>query len=355
MEKELAPRIIALSNVRVFNGEVIREPATIIIDGEKIGAPDAVPNHIIDAQGLVLLPGLIDSHIHLHGIQDLEQMVKFGITTAIDMATWPIELLNSLRDRKKLTDIRSCGLPATAAGSVHSRIPTLPAEALVANTEAAEQFITARIAEGSDYIKVISDVPGPDQETLNAIVDAAHKHGKLVIAHAVTTIATSMAQNAGVDFITHTPINGVMTDQEVERMLKDKRISIPTLTMMKEVAKRPGADYSNCVKTVSALHSAGVPILAGTDANKAKGVPANVTHGISLHDELELLVECGLSTTEVLRAATCLPAKYFALNDRGSIQAGYRADLVLVEGNPIEDITATRRIKKVWVAGQEIL
>jgi imidazolonepropionase-like amidohydrolase len=124
--------------------------------------------------------------------------------------------------------------------------------------------------------------------------------------------------------------------------------------MMKGGVTRRQGDYSNCVQNVSALHRQGVPILAGTDANMAKGVPANIEHGISLHEEFELLVECGLSTTEVLRAATCLPAKYFGLSDRGSIEPGRRADLVLVEGNPVEDITATRKIKQVWIAGREI-
>jgi imidazolonepropionase-like amidohydrolase len=233
-------------------------------------------------------------------------------------------------------------------------VPTLPKEALVSNSAAAEEFVAAQIRGGADYIKIVADVPGPDQETLNALVAAAHGHEKLVVAHAVTTVATSMAQTAGVDFITHAPVDGVMSDQEVSQMLNEKRVSIPTLVMMKGGVTRRQGDYSNCVQNVSALHRQGVPILAGTDANMAKGVPANIEHGISLHEEFELLVECGLSTTEVLRAATCLPAKYFGLSDRGSIEPGRRADLVLVEGNPVEDITATRKIKQVWIAGREI-
>jgi imidazolonepropionase-like amidohydrolase len=354
MKETFPTRIIALSNVRIFDGHIIQEPSTVIIHGELIGTPDTVPTQTIDGQGSVLLPGLIDSHIHLTGQEDLEQMVKFGVTTALDMATWPVELLNSLRGRQKMTDIRGCGLAAIAPGSVHSRIPTMPLEALVSDSVSAERFVAAQIAEGADYIKVVADVPGLDQESLNSLVGAAHRRGKLVVAHALTILATSMAQIAGVDFTTHVPIDGVMSDEEVNQMLKDKRISIPTLVMMKGTALRKGAEYSNCIKTVSALHRAGVPVLAGTDANKAQGVPANVEHGIGLHEELELLANCGLSTTEVLRSATCLPAKYFGLTDRGSIEPGRRADLVLIEGNPVEDITATRRIKRVWVAGHEV-
>lgn len=345
--------VTAITNVRVFNGQRICDPSTVIIDGEFIGRPDANPTRTIDAHGAILLPGLIDCHIHLHGPEDLARMTEFGVTTALDMATWPIELLQSLRGRKGVTDIRGCGVAATAPGSVHSRIPSLPRDALVSNADEAKRFVADRISEEADYIKIVADVPGPDQATLNALVANAHQSDKLVIAHAVSLAATEMSQLAGVDFITHAPLDGVMTDKDIQRMLDSKRISIPTLTMMIGVARATGRDFENARKTVAALHLAGVPILAGTDSNNAAGVPSNVSHGISLHEELELLVGCGLSTTEALRAATSLPAKYFGLNDRGVIAPGYRADLILIQENPIEDIKATRSINKVWIAGQE--
>ncbi|KAJ5605620.1 hypothetical protein N7510_008401 [Penicillium lagena] len=345
--------IIALSNVRVFDGQKIQEPSTVIIDGELIGNPDAVPTETVDAHGSILLPGLIDCHIHLTGPKDLSQMARYGVTTALDMATWPADLLNSLRGRNGVTDIRGCGLAATAPGSAHSHIPTIPKEALVSNTAEAERFVEKQVAEGADYIKVVADIPGPSQECLNALVESAHRHQKLVIAHAVTTMATQMAQIAGADAITHAPLNGVMSDAEVSQMLEEKRISIPTLTMMKGCAAKKAGAYRNAKDTVSTLHRAGVPVLAGTDANMAPGVPFNVIHGISLHEELELLVEAGLSTTEALCAATHLPAKHFGLQDRGVIEPGRRADLVLVKGNPVADIKATRHIERVWIAGQE--
>jgi imidazolonepropionase-like amidohydrolase len=137
-------------------------------------------------------------------------------------------------------------------------------------------------------------------------------------------------------------------------MVADQRVSVSTLIMMKGVAQKLKRDFDAACKTVSALHSAGVSILVGTDADNAPGVPAAVPHGESLHDELELLVACGLSTAEVLRAATSLPAKFFGLHDRGVIRPGYRADLVLIGGDPIEDIKATTLIQRVWIAGQEI-
>jgi imidazolonepropionase-like amidohydrolase len=103
------------------------------------------------------------------------------------------------------------------------------------------------------------------------------------------------------------------------------------------------------------VHKAGVPVLAGTDANSEKLSPFNVQHGESLHHELELLVEAGLSNLDALRAATSLPAQYFDLKDRGVIEPGRRADLILIAGNPLEDIKATRLLKRIWCAGIERL
>jgi imidazolonepropionase-like amidohydrolase len=114
----------------------------------------------------------------------------------------------------------------------------------------------------------------------------------------------------------------------------------------------PGA-YAASARGVGVLHAAGIPILAGTDANATPGVPYQPAFGASLHEELALLVDAGLSTAAALRAATSLPAKHFGLSDRGAVEPGLRADLVLVDGDPLADITATRAIRRVWLAGVE--
>jgi imidazolonepropionase-like amidohydrolase len=93
--------------------------------------------------------------------------------------------------------------------------------------------------------------------------------------------------------------------------------------------------------------------LAGTDANASPGVPVHPPFGRSLHDELELLVQAGLPTGETLRAATVQTATAFGLRDCGVIQPGYRADLVLVDGDPIADIRATRNLQCIWLGGIE--
>ena len=115
-----------------------------------------------------------------------------------------------------------------------------------------------------------------------------------------------------------------------------------------------GADYAHARSTVSTLHRAGILILAGTDANAGAVSPAPIPHGEALHDELLLLVEAGLTPIEALRSATVAPAAFFGFTDRGVIKAGRRADLLLIEGDPTQDIAATRAIRSIWVAGVRV-
>jgi imidazolonepropionase-like amidohydrolase len=280
-------------------------------------------------------------------------MSSYGITTGFDMATWPLELLTSLRNQKGMTDIRSSGIPASAPGSTHSRF--IPNESLLKDTDEAKLFISKRVSEGSDYIKIICDIPGPDQDTVNTLTEESHHYGKSVIAHAASVASFEMAQNAKVDMITHIPIDNALSKEHVDRMVADNCISIPTLTMMEGIVNRFGRGrYEYSRDAVTALYKAGVTILAGTDANSHPSTPFNVKHGDSLHHELELLVEAGLSNLDVLKAATVLPSQYFGLNDRGVIEPGRRADMILIAGDPLQDIKATRLLKRVWCAGVEV-
>lgn len=193
----------ALTHVRVFDGRRLREPGTVVIDGDLIGS-DAAGARVIDAGRAVLLPGLIDAHVHLYGREDLEQLSAFGVTTALDMGT-PWEVVNELRGLHGLTDIRSPGKPACAPGSDHARMLQAPPEAQVAGPDQASEFVSNWISQGADYIKIILARDGFDQPTLNAIVAAAHEHGKLTVAHASSFADIAMAQEAQVDVVTHAP------------------------------------------------------------------------------------------------------------------------------------------------------
>jgi imidazolonepropionase-like amidohydrolase len=130
---------------------------------------------------------------------------------------------------------------------------------------------------------------------------------------------------------------------------------VPTLTMMEAIVARLAAvapvSYDAASETVGRWHRAGVTILAGTDANQAPSAPASPPYGSSLHHELRLLVDAGLSPLEALRSATAGAAQYFGLDDRGVIEPGKRADLVLVDGDPVQDISAIGAIAAVWCGG----
>ena len=171
-----------------------------------------------------------------------------------------------------------------------------------------------------------------------------------------TAGSVAKAQAAGADILTHAPLDQALAPAAAAEAAASGRVAVPTLTMMEGIVASiapPGADYANARASVAVLHEAGVPILAGTDANDSAGTPARIAHGESLHRELELLADAGLSTLDVLLAATALPARYFSLRDRGAIQPGLRADLILIEEDPLQDIRATRSIRRIWCAGVE--
>ncbi|HEV2638844.1 MAG TPA: amidohydrolase family protein [Actinocrinis sp.] len=355
-----------LTNVRVFDDTEFLPPGSVVIESGLITAVTAYPaavelpadSTVIDCEGRFLLPGLIDAHVHLHGPQTLGQLADYGVTTAFDMASAPPAFVDSLRHVPGVTDILSAGTPAIAPGSTHSHIPVLGRRGLVTGPDQAAGFVADRIAEGSDYLKIVIGNPGPshDKATLEALVGAAHEHGKTVVAHASSYLSVQLALDAGVDVLTHVPLDRALDQEIARRAAAEGRIVIPTLAMMEGIVEQsapPGATYAASRQSVAELHRAGVPILAGTDANAAPGVPAAVRHGESLHRELELLVVAGLDPLEALRAATSLPARYFALPDRGAITPGLRADLLLLDADPLLDIRATRSLRRVWFAGVE--
>jgi imidazolonepropionase-like amidohydrolase len=119
-------------------------------------------------------------------------------------------------------------------------------------------------------------------------------------------------------------------------------------------------DFDGALRSVAALHQAGIQVLAGTDTNYSDSADGNAIlnayagHGIALHHELELLVRAGLPPAAALAAATSVPARLFGLADRGRIARGLRADLLLVDGDPCADITATRNIAAVWRNGTRL-
>ncbi|MFI0938484.1 amidohydrolase family protein [Streptomyces sp. NPDC021020] len=345
---------VALTNVRVLDGRTLSAPRTVVVDNGVIGV-SALGARTIDGRGAALLPGFVDAHVHLTDLDTLAALAGHGVTTGLDMACFPPSLVSSLRNRRGLTDIRSAGTPAVAPGSLQSQLPAFPPSGVVDGPDEALRFVGQRVAEGSDYVKIILDVPGLSTDTAKALTVAAHAFGKAVMAHAAYAATVAEALDAGVDMVHHVPLDTALDQAAAARYAARGTVAVPTLTMMEGfgVLGIPGLSYAAAESSVAALHRAGVRILAGTDANLTPGIPVQPAYGLGLHHELELLVAAGLSTAEALTAATSGPARSFGLSDRGVIRPRYRADLVLVDGDPLADITATRAIRRIWVGGVE--
>ncbi|MFL1380813.1 amidohydrolase family protein [Nocardiopsis protaetiae] len=363
-----------ITGVRVFDGvETLEGPRTVTVEDGVIasvesGPPAGAPaGTVVDGAGSTLLPGLIDTHAHVHTVEQVERATAWGVTTQLDMGAPHLEDTLSLRGREGLADLRTAGTPALAPGSGHLAQMGHGPGATVHGPDDAERFVAERVEAGSAHIKILLEdphtpgaVPMPDA-TAAAVAEAAHRRGLIAIAH-VTSVATVLqAVRAGVDVVTHTALTSAPGPELAAELAGRAVTLVPTLGMMRGVIERiggllpPGAprmDYANALATVAAFRDAGRPVLAGTDANDNPAAPFQLPHGSSLHEELELLVGAGLDPAAALAAATGAAADVFGLADRGAVRPGLRADLLLVDGDPTTDITATRDVRGVWIAGR---
>jgi imidazolonepropionase-like amidohydrolase len=386
-----------IRNVRIFDGhKVIAKGSVWVEDGwiEAVGAKVKAPAslRVVDGAGGTLLPGLIDAHTHTFG-PALQEALIFGVTTELDMFTdekyaAKVRAEQAQGKDPDQADLFSAGTLVTVAGG-HGTEYGLPIPTLASASE-AQTFVDARIAEGSDYIKVIYDDastygrhrPTLSKEEMAAVVAAAHKRGKLAIVHIGSLEQAHDAINAGADGLAHLFVDKAPEADFGKFVAAHHAFVVGTLTVLESVTGTPsGASLVNDARlspylTVADMHqlrstfpkfptqpqlrleyafeavrelkAAKVPILAGTDA----GNPGT-SHGASLHREMELLVKAGLTPVEALIAATSAPAAAFHLDDRGSIEPGKRADLLLVKSDPTRDILETRDIVEVWKAGVE--
>jgi len=384
----------AIRDVRVFDGARVLPRATILVrDGRiaAVGEQVLVPagTTVVEGAGRTLLPGLIDSHTHAFG-DVLRTALALGVTTELDQftawqqaAAWRTEQAAGRgADR---ADIYSAGTLVTVPRGHGTEYGMTIAT--VTDTTNAQAFIEARIAEGSDWIKFVVDdghpygmnLPTLTIAQLRPLIAAAHARGKLAVVHIGSQRDARAVIDAGADALVHLFVDEAPAADFGRFAAAHHVFVIPTLTVNESVtgvasgeallsdsliapylapdmalnlhAAFPRRANSTlrleyAFAAVRQLRDAGVPILAGTDAPNP-----GTTHGASIHRELELLVQAGLTPVEALRAATSAPAAAFRLGDRGTIAVGRRADLVLVEGDPTSDITRTRAIVSVWKAG----
>ena len=392
-----AAGITLVQDVHVFDGTAGHEHRSVLVrDGVIVDAdyhgPAPAGARVVEGKGQTLLPGLIDAHVH--AFRHLELPLMFGVTTQVDMFTSvPImqELTKAMREGRNQgrADLFSAGTLVTAPGGHGTEFPiTIPTLEKGADAQA---FVDARIAEGSHFIKIVMEdgfgthhFRSLDAATVKAVIDAAHRRGKIAVVHISTLANARTALEAGADGLAHlfpgTAISQEDADSLAQLAKAKHAFVIPTFSVWESMAGIKASDllddqnlsgmldkeeraaldttYGQTPQpalltapsiVTAALRKAGVTILAGTDAGNG-----GTQYGISLHHELAKLVDAGLTPREALVAATSAPAAIFNLGKRGRIAAGYKADMVLVEGDPLQDVKATRRIVEVWKDGESV-
>lgn len=303
---------------RVFDGTRFRPGTSVLVVQDRIAAIEdrlTPPSDatVVDAVGATLLPGLVDAHTHVSA-GALEAALRFGVTTELDMFADP-GLARSLKQRAtadpaELADVRSAGTGATAPGG-HPTVLVdrgqLAPFPTIASPEQAGAFVAARIAEGSDHLKVVLEdgtttgrpVPKLPEDVLRALVTAAHAEGMTVVAHALTQADALAAVRAGVDGLAHLFLDRPPSGEFVDAAAQRGVFVIPTLTSLAarsgdgrgralaadprlgpllDAGQRallhmdfpagPGAraDLQPALDAVPRLRDAGVTLLAGTDA-----------------------------------------------------------------------------------------
>lgn len=346
-----------------------------------------------DADGLTILPGLIDAHVHLtftasddvvgdlaresdellllRGARNARQMLSSGVTTARDCG-----------GRNLITASLKLAIQAGITPGPRLLISLMPITTtgghchylgLEADTLDDLRVATRRLAKsGADFVKVMASggnmTPGSNvllpqygADELRTLVAEAHRLGRQVAAHAHPVEAIRSAVLAGADTIEHChwqePAGGVSLDEAVvAEMVRRGTFVDPTLAGGYRIPapgesaadRRRGELRSGRVAALRRMIELGVRVIAGTDA----GARRTAFDDFALSLEL-LVAEAGLTPADALLAATRTSAEALGLaHEIGTIEAGKRADLVLVEGDPLADVSATRRVAAVIQAGR---
>jgi tetratricopeptide (TPR) repeat protein len=391
------------ASVLPMDRDVVLANWDVIVRGERIASlsPDEtthVTAHdtVIDASGKFLLPGLVDFHTH-PSPSDLVSDVFYGITT---IATFDGELLQWHEEHVKLPAIAPNVLSTTRI--LDGPVPTWRGNYSIADPDAVPEIIDHQIALGASIAKVYSQMTLP---IMQIIVRQAHLRGIPVAGHAPQGLPMDYVLGpAGLDIVAHSEelthyLSANPSDTDINRVVRqiaDHDIAvipdlvviekIPDLAMNADhVLAAAGAEYlapadfqeslprsnpyahrPDLSKFVVAIErqlalqeiitrrlaSAGVLLVTGTDA------PDNCWPGEALHEELRLLVKSGLGNYAALRTASFNPGIFVAAGIRsqagnrfGVIAPGTRADLLLVDGNPLEDLSALEKIDGTMVAG----
>ena len=373
--------VTAFENVRLIvgNGSVV-ENATLVIDGNKIvqaGQGVSVPAGAtrVNLAGKTVMPAIIDTHVHLSPtrdklIRDLKMRAWFGVGAALSMGLDPYDLL----------DIRGQAIPGAARFLSAGRGITMPEPGRITaphwiTTEADGRKAIQELADKKvDIVKIWVDTRDSKFKKLSPdlygpIIDEAHKNNLRVTAHIFDLEDGKGLIRAGVDAFAHgvrdRPIDDEflalwkqhpnlvlgpnMPDRGVPTDLGWLRESIPAADWQKLQAANTNKAEANAFWSIQArnlakMNAAGVKIVVGTDGNTP----------YAPHIEMEDMVAAGMTPMQVITAATRNGAQFLRLNDVGTIEANKSADFVVLDANPLDNITNTRKISSVYLRGAQV-
>jgi imidazolonepropionase-like amidohydrolase len=323
----------------------------------------------VPTDGRTVVPGLWDMHTHVTQIEWAAVYLAAGVTTVRDMGN-EIEFIVPLRD--SIASRRALGPRLLLAGLVDGGGPNAFGVVYAATADEARKVVAKYHDLGFQQMKIYSLVTPP---VVEAICAEAHRLGMTVTGHVPAGMTIEQAVAAGMDHVAHLPIRGEADSDEVKKTIAFLRehttvvdptqswnellghaLGTPIAAFQPGVGKIPpplnrlfssaGSDgdaaaargrLERTLRIVKALHDAGVPIVAGTD----EGIP-----GHSVHREIELYVEAGLTPMEALQAATIVPARAMKLDaELGTIERGKRADMVVLNANPLARIQNIRSVR----------
>jgi len=365
--------------VDVRSGRVLSDTTVVIRDGRIAALGGAVPAGMrtVDLKGKYLLPGLVDAHTHIASLAAARTALVSGVTTVRSSGVsnfWDV----GLRELVKRGYLPG---PDMAASGYHVR-PRLAEEVffnepslgdLMGGLRGADDLrrvVRVNLAHGVDWIKVLATeragTPDTDprqqvfaEEALRAVVEEAATKNVPVQAHAHGDEGAAAAVRAGVRSIEH---GTYLSDATLALMKARGTFFVPTYTTVIDLAE-PGGDYDLAALQIRGRHMlphlrsavqrafrAGVKIVTGADTGYG---PNSVTR---IAQEVANFVELGLPPLVALQSATLTAAELLRMSDRiGVIEPGFEADLVAVDGNPLEDVRVLQDVLFVMSNGRVVL
>lgn len=354
----MTPTIHAIAGATVLSGPdlVPLVGATVVVKDEKIVTvrptrETVLPEHadVVDATGATLLPGFIDAHVHI-GFYEPRDVLAGGVTTVRDLG-WPPELIARVVGESQSPLfvgplVIAAGPMLTAPGGYPTRAAWAPEGTglEISRPEHARAAVAAVADAGFCIVKVALNPPvGPvlDAQTLAAIVDAAHDRALEVTGHIYGLGELDKALDAGVDELAHM----LMSDETIppatiERMVASGVRVVPTLSVFN------GGALDTAIANLSSFLAAGGRVIYGTDLGNEGPRP-----GIDAR-EVDAMTRAGMSGRAIIRSATVDSARSLGLGSTGVIEEGLDADLVLVEGDPLNDASVLTKVVAVWRKGR---